>query len=173
MLDPQTFILMFKPEDLSHQFWSHWIGRYPLVTKSQNVGGLIPICLGNKSNIVAAGDENGNVYFWRDADSIKDHIGVNLTGHSSSLQRLSLTEDDRRLISLAANDQCLFQWKVSPVEQKTPKEHTTSTKEEKKQFGSSQNESKIILQEVSLINELNFCFIKAETEEEQETRKSR
>lgn len=124
LLDPQSFILMFKPEDLSHQFWSHWIGRYPLVTKSQNVGGLIPICLGNKSNIVAAGDENGNVYFWRDADSIKDHIGVNLTGHSSSLQRLGLTEDDRRLLSLAANDQCLFQWKVSPVEQKTGREAT-------------------------------------------------
>lgn len=124
LLDPQSFILMFKPEDLSHQFWSHWIGRYPLVTKSQNVGGLIPICLGNKSNIVAAGDENGNVYFWRDADSIKDHIGVNLTGHSSSLQRLGLTEDDRRLLSLAANDQCLFQWKVTPVEQKTGREAT-------------------------------------------------
>lgn len=65
-----------------------------------------------------AGDENGNVYLWRDSESIKDHIGVNLTGHASSLQRMALTEDDRRLISLGANDYCIFQWKVSPVEQK-------------------------------------------------------
>jgi len=55
------------------------------VTKSTSSGGLIPICLGNKSNIVAAGDENGNLYLWRDSEAIKDHIGINLTGHSSSL----------------------------------------------------------------------------------------
>ncbi len=104
MLDPATFLLMFKPEELSVQFWSQWSGRYPLVTKTQSAGGYVPICLGHKSNIVAAGDENGNVYLWRDSESIKDHIGVNLTGHASSLQRMSLTEDDRRLISLGAND---------------------------------------------------------------------
>lgn len=43
------------------------------------------MALGHKSNIVVAGDENGNVYLWRDSDSVRDHIGVNLTGHSSSL----------------------------------------------------------------------------------------
>ena len=78
------------------------------MTKTQSTGGLIPICLGNKSNIVVAGDENGNVYLWRDADSVKDHIGVNLTGHSSNMQKVQLTDDDKRLLTLGANDQCLF-----------------------------------------------------------------
>jgi hypothetical protein len=75
---------MFKVEDLSQCFWPNWLGRYPLVTKSQT-SGLIPICLGNLTNIVVAGDENGKIYAWRDVESIKEHIGTNLTGHSSPL----------------------------------------------------------------------------------------
>lgn len=47
-----------------------------------------------------AGDENGNVYAWRDVESIKEHIGVNLCGHSSALQRMYFTEDDKRFVSL-------------------------------------------------------------------------
>lgn len=117
-MDPQTSILMFKPEDLSHCFWSHWIGRYPHNTQTGSSGGLVPVALGNKSNIVVAGDENGNVYLWRDSESVRDHIGVNLTGHSSSLQRIQLTEDDKRILSLGHDDQCLFQWKVTHVVQK-------------------------------------------------------
>ncbi len=81
---------MFRVEDLAQCFWSNWVGRYPLVTKSQT-SGLIPIALGNQSNVVAAGDENGNIYFWRDTESVKEHIGVNLTGHSSPLQRIQFT----------------------------------------------------------------------------------
>jgi hypothetical protein len=41
--------------------------------------------------MVLAGDENGNIYFWRDAESIKEHVGINLPGHTSALQRLVLT----------------------------------------------------------------------------------
>lgn len=31
---------------------------------------MMPIMLGNQSNIVAAGDENGNFMLWKDIDSI-------------------------------------------------------------------------------------------------------
>lgn len=114
LLDPSTFQLFFRAEDLTHHLWSNWVGRYPLNTKGQNTN-YIPICLGNTSNVVVAGDENGNVYMWRDAESIKEHVGVNLTGHSSALQRICLTIDDKRMLSLGQTDQCLFQWKVTPV----------------------------------------------------------
>lgn len=39
---------------------------------------MIPISLGNLSNLIATGDENGNVYVWKAVESIKDNIGMNL-----------------------------------------------------------------------------------------------
>ena len=51
-----------------------------------------------------AGDDNGNIYLWRDTESIKEHIGVNLTGHASAIQRLLLTQDDKRMLTLGLND---------------------------------------------------------------------
>ena len=43
LLDPISFQLMFKVEDLSQCFWSTWTGRYPLVTKSQT--SFVTVCL--------------------------------------------------------------------------------------------------------------------------------
>lgn len=80
LLDPATFQPMFRVEDLSQCYWSTWLGRYPLVTKSAS-SNLLPISLGNYSNLVAAGDDFGNVYFWKDPDSVKPHIGVNILAH--------------------------------------------------------------------------------------------
>ena len=37
----------------------------------------MPIALGNLSNIVAAGDEHGNIYLWKDVESIKENISNN------------------------------------------------------------------------------------------------
>jgi hypothetical protein len=31
--------------------------------------------------MVAAGDENGNVYLWCNGEAVKENIGVNLKGH--------------------------------------------------------------------------------------------
>ena len=78
---------MFRVEDLAQCFWTSWLGRYPLVTKASNTN-LLPIALGNISNLVAAGDENGNIYLWKDVESIKEHIGVNLNGHMAPVQRI-------------------------------------------------------------------------------------
>jgi len=46
---------------------------------------MVAIALGNLTNMVASGDENGNVYVWRSVDAIKDNIGVNLTGHTAHI----------------------------------------------------------------------------------------
>ena len=84
LLDPVTFSLMFRVEDLSQCYWSMWLGRYPLVTKAAN-SNLLPISLGNLSNLVTAGDDYGNVYFWKDVDSVRPHIGVNILAHMSAV----------------------------------------------------------------------------------------
>ncbi len=68
---------------------------------------MIPISLGNLSNMVAAGDENGNIYLWKGTESIKENVGLNFTGHTSHVQRIELTLDDKRLMSLGLNDQTL------------------------------------------------------------------
>ena len=114
MLDPVSFQPMFRVEDLAQCFWTSWLGRYPLVTKASNTN-LLPIALGNISNLVTAGDENGNVYLWKDVESIKEHIGVNLNGHMAPVQRIQLTADDSRLLSLGSTDSSLMQWKISPI----------------------------------------------------------
>ena len=46
---------------------------------------MMPIVLGNASNIVAAGDENGTIYLWKDIHSIKEHIGCNFQTHTTSI----------------------------------------------------------------------------------------
>ena len=38
---------------------------------------MMPISLGNLSNLVVAGDEYGNVYLWKDVESIKENVGNN------------------------------------------------------------------------------------------------
>ena len=47
-----------------------------------------PIVLGNMSNIVATGDEFGNVYVYKDVESVKDNVGANFIMHSSNVQKI-------------------------------------------------------------------------------------
>ena len=65
---------------------------------------MISISLGNLSNMVAAGDENGNIYLWKTIENIKEHIGANFGGHTSHIQRIELTVDDKRLLSMGNTD---------------------------------------------------------------------
>ena len=92
---------MFRIEDLSQYFWSSFLGKYPLVTKTANTN-MLPFALGNVSNIVAAADENGNLFIWKDVETIKENIGLNLTGQASAIQSLEFTRDDKRMITLGA-----------------------------------------------------------------------
>lgn len=73
VLDPVSFMLMYKPEDLSSTFWSSYLARFPLISKSTN-SQMMPIALGNLSNFSTAGDESGNIYFWKDVEAIKENI---------------------------------------------------------------------------------------------------
>ena len=46
---------------------------------------MLPIVLGNVSNLVVAGDENGNIQVWKDVENIKEHIGSNYQTHTSNV----------------------------------------------------------------------------------------
>lgn len=76
---------------------------------------MIPIALGNLTNLVASGDENGNVYVWRSVEAVKDNIGVNLSGHTAHVQRIELTVDDSRLMTVGLTDQTVCQWKLKSI----------------------------------------------------------
>ena len=85
VLDPETEMLQYKSEDLSNCFWSTWLSRFPTITKDIKRAPMMPITVGNLSNIVLAGDENGNIYLWKDVESIKENIGSNLATHTSNV----------------------------------------------------------------------------------------
>jgi hypothetical protein len=157
VLDPTNFMLMYKPEDLSSCFWSSWLSKFPLITKSAN-SQMMPIALGNLSNIVAAGDENGNVYVWRDVESIKENIGNNFVTHTANVQKVEFTLDDKRLISLGQNDQSMCQYKVKPIYYQ---ESQINLKRGVNEISQNYGIQKIVLHPVddeTLILELNYCF---------------
>ena len=103
IFDPVSFLLQYKPEDISQCFWSSWISKFPLITKSINTT-MMPITLGNLSNVVVAGDEYGNINVWKDVESIKENVGSNFQCHTTNLQKLELTIDDKRIVSLGYLD---------------------------------------------------------------------
>lgn len=53
---------------------------------------------------MAAADENGNIFLWKDIESIKENIGNNVQSHTTGVQRLELTIDDKRLVSIGLQD---------------------------------------------------------------------
>lgn len=123
----------------------------------------MPICLGNNTNVTFSGDENGNIYLWKDFESIREDVGVNLTGHSAPISRISLTPDDKRLFSIGVNDRCLFQWKVGTVEQRpTPNSAVNIVKAQAEPETDIQD--KIFVSDESLVNEINYCFVQTQQE---------
>jgi WD40 repeat protein len=115
---------------------------------------MIPISLGNLSNITASGDENGNIYVWRSVDAVKDNIGVNLTGHTAHIQRIEFTVDDKRLLSLGMTDQTLCQWKIDSIMEDDEVLTGKGISEERMK----KRTARINMDDDSLINELNFCY---------------
>jgi len=103
LMDSTNYTLLYQIEDVANNFWSTWQGRYPLITK-QATSSMVPITIGNRSNMVAAGDENGNLFLWKNADCVKENVGLNFTGHTSLIYRIEFTNDDRRLLTMGMND---------------------------------------------------------------------
>ena len=95
--------MYYKPEELQDSFWPSFISKYPLLQKSAQ-SGLVPITLGNLSDMVAAGDENGIIYIWNDVEAIRENINSNYLTHCSNVSRVQLTADDSKLISLGEFD---------------------------------------------------------------------
>jgi hypothetical protein len=115
VLDPETEMLQYKSEDLSSCFWSTWLSRFPTITKDVQRAPMMPITIGNSSNLVVAGDEHGNIHLWREVESIKENIGANLSTHASNVQKLEMTVDDQRVLSTGYLDQAMCQFKIKPL----------------------------------------------------------
>jgi WD40 repeat protein len=90
------------------------MSNFALITKASN-SVMMPIALGNLSNLVAAGDENGNLFVWKDVESIKENIGNNYVAHTSAVAKMEFTIDDKRLITLGQTDQTICQYKIKPI----------------------------------------------------------
>lgn len=119
---------------------------------------MMPIALGNQSNLVAAGDENGNVFLWKDVESIKENIGSNFVAHTASVQKIEFTIDDKRMLTAGLEDQALCQYKLKPIfYQETQINLKRGVDEVSQNYGLQ----KIVLhpvQDETLILELNYCF---------------
>jgi WD40 repeat protein len=111
--------LLFKSEDFERSLWNKIVGKYPLKTKPP-AKPQIPMCVGNKSNLVAAADDNCNMYIWKNYKDIGRNIGQNFTGHTSIIERVEFSEDDTRLITLGQSDHTILQWKVEQIHAQTP-----------------------------------------------------
>jgi WD40 repeat protein len=109
LFDPIKLTMLYKveEEELSSQFWSSFVGSYSLITKSIS-STKIPIILGNVSNMVVTGDEHGNIFMFKDVESVKENIGINMSGHTSPVQRIEFTKDDKNIVSLGAYDEAVF-----------------------------------------------------------------
>ena len=114
--------------------------------------------MGHLSNMITAADENGNVYFWRDVESIKENIGNNFSTHTTNVQKIELTIDDKRLVSMGYTDNCLCQFKIKPL---FYSENPINLKRGINEISQTYGVAKIRLhpdQDETLILELNYCY---------------
>ncbi len=63
--------------------------------------------------LVAVGNDNGKVGLYNYPCTIKSSDFVEGKGHSSHVTNVRWTKDDRRIISVGGEDQCLMYWKVN------------------------------------------------------------
>eukprot|EP00163_Fabomonas_tropica_P034258 TRINITY_DN93_c0_g1_i1.p1 TRINITY_DN93_c0_g1~~TRINITY_DN93_c0_g1_i1.p1 ORF type:complete len:2052 (-),score=797.91 TRINITY_DN93_c0_g1_i1:729-6884(-) len=67
----------------------------------------------NKRNLLATADDFGFVKIFRyPADDVPRQVHKKYIGHSSHVTNVRWTADDKYLLSVGGNDQCVFQWKV-------------------------------------------------------------
>ena len=135
--------IKFRVEDVAQKFWNQWQCRYTLTPKTPN-SPMVPICAGNQSNVVVAGDEYGNLYFWKDPEEVKENVSCNFTGHASQVQKVELTADDSHLMSMGLNDNTVLQWRLSLMHEESG-------------LGKRRG-GRMRIYDDTLINELNFCF---------------
>ena len=107
LLEIKSHSLMTEINAVAETFWSSWTTRYPLLMKNP-LGNTEPIALAHRSNLTAAGDENGIIYLWKNVESIKDVLLLNYTGHASIIQQIRFLADDSRLFTLGKVDNCLL-----------------------------------------------------------------
>ena len=62
--------------------------------------------------LLAAGNDNGKVAIYNYPTTIKSSAFVEGKGHSSHVTNVRWTNDDKHIISVGGEDQCVMVWKV-------------------------------------------------------------
>jgi WD40 repeat protein len=109
-----TMPIYYKLEDVANKLWSNWKMQYPLLLPKPALP-RIPLSLGNTSNAVICGDENGNIYIYKSVEDIRANVGPSYAAHTSSVQAVDFTLDDTRFISIGTTDRTLLQWTVEKL----------------------------------------------------------
>ena len=58
-----------------------------------------------------AGDDNCNVYFWKDKNQLEQKCGGILKGHSSMVYRLEVAKSQTYFYSMGLSDNTIIEWK--------------------------------------------------------------
>ena len=157
IVDPRSYELMSRIEDVIQIYWNEWNGRFSLITKN-NKSEMIPVILGSRSNMVVCGDEFGHIHIWKNSESVKNNIGGDYTSHGSQIQKIALFGDATgKIVSMGLNDRTVCQWKVEFLYDENTKglERPTEKDKDQKQKHYIDN---IKIADDSLINELNYAY---------------
>ena len=94
-------------DDVVKLYWNTWDSKFSLITKNPN-SAMIPISLGHSTNIIAAGDEFGNVMTFTNPENVWNNVGSNYTGHASLISKIEFTIDDSKLITAGSSDETIL-----------------------------------------------------------------
>lgn len=88
--------------------------KYPAHTTNFNES-LAPILLGQELKYIVAGNENGVITLWKDAEQLENNCGSLLRGHASKIVSISVTKHQDFLYSLGYSDNTILEWSVDLV----------------------------------------------------------
>jgi len=75
------------------------------------------LSLGNTSNCLICGDENGNVYLFKAIEDIKNNIGPSFAAHTSPVQDVDFTMDDSKFFSVGSSDRTMILWRLDKLQE--------------------------------------------------------
>lgn len=72
---------------------------------------MLPAAFGKRMNGVIMSDEQGNIFLWKDKDSMINNCGSYLKGHSSLISQFVEAKNIPFFFSLGNADHTLLEWK--------------------------------------------------------------
>ena len=137
-MDTKSLNIIAKLQDISGIDWRNWNARHAVTTSGKNIV-MLPTTCANTTTAIVSGDETGQLFVWKNVDCIKEKVLCgNYTAHSTKIQRISFSTDDKYLATIGINDSMICIWRTKPF--------------------FTEMESSSSITELSLINEANYSF---------------